>query len=1505
MHTRLLFLLTALFVVSACALKAAGDYEWENFVGLQGGPGTVDGTGPAARFEYPSGVAVDPSSGDVFVADQDNHTIRRITTAGVATTLAGLAGSPGATNSPSGPGNLARFDFPAGVAADGSGNLYVADSANNTIRKIVIATGAVTTIAGSSISSGSTDSPSGPGSAARFDFPTSVALDANGNLYVADSGNNTIRNIVLSSTAVTTIAGSAGTPGITDSPSGPGTSARFDNPTGVTADINGNLYVADQNNFTIRKIVLSSGAVTSFAGSAGFADKVNGTGSAARFEFPSTVTIDENGDLFVADSSNHLIRKITTAGVVTTLAGSGGLNGSLDETGTAALFDFPTGIAADGNGNLYIGDANNHCIRKIVVTTGAVTTFAAPGGKPGSRNGTGTSARFDHPEGVAVDEARNVFVADTANSTVRKVTVAGVSTTFAGDPSATGVANGIGSAALFQNPEGVTVDENGNVYVADTGNHTIRKITPDRLVTTLAGSAGNDGSTDSPSGPGSAARFHFPTGLALDSDGNLFVADTGNSTIRKITSAGAVSTFAGLAGNIGSTNDTGSAARFHSPQGVAVDGDGNVFVADTGNHLIRKITSDGIVSTLAGQAGSVGSTDANGGSARFNSPEGIAVDDDGNVFVADTGNFTIRKINPAGEVSTIGGNVGIEGGVDGTGSAAGFSSPSSIAISNTNLLYVADTSNNRLTTGAPPPPDFALEQPASTPLQHSASVAAYDNVDLGTNKALEFTIRNTGGSTLTGLSVSVEGTDAADFIATTPSDTLAQDATSAFTITFTPTFSGTHTATLRVTSDDPLQPSFNITLNGTGGDFTVPTLISTTIASNNTNTSWAKPGNTATLSFSSSEPIQTPTVLIVGLNATASNTGGNNWTATFTPTLATAQGVISFSINFKDLANNSGSAVTTTSDNSTITYDRTSPTLTLPNPIFLEYTGGAGEVSDFTVTATDNLSTPVVQLSHASGSVFPLGNTTVTANATDTAGNVITGVFTVSVSVLPEDSIKPSVKILSPKANAKVFGGTGTTVILSGSTSDNLEVFSVLISFNGGPFTPVNFTANGTGGTWNVTAIPDNGTNTVAVKAFDLRGNESKTVSTSFKLVNERPLVAGAYNGLCEATDLSTTPGDHAGNLTLNVLATGAFTGKIVLGGSPKAIALSGTFSNNGTARFGKTGSSSLTIARTGKATLSLGLTLDVTSGTDKLSGTLEETGSVTVAALDADRSLYTSKPNPVLPLQNIPLALINPATDKGKYTALLQAKTPTEQGMAASAFPQGDGWARVSILKSGKAKAVGKLADGTPFSSIKPLSKANQWPFYVVLYKGKGSVSGVVSFRDVSNVSDADGPNLRWFKPANPTDKLYRNGWPNGIETDFFASKYIVPTKGSGQSALLADGETLPSVVKNGTLALSDGLLSVSTSNDISISDASKVTVIGVTEASTGVDKLKCTLSAASGVMSGTFIHPVSLKPTAFKGVVFQKQHFGSAYFIGSPAPGSPTTTTPESGPVILEREP
>ncbi|HWA24026.1 MAG TPA: hypothetical protein VG734_00015, partial [Lacunisphaera sp.] len=303
----------------------------------------------------------------------------------------------------------------------------------------------------------------------------------------------------------------------------------------------------------------------------------------------------------------------------------------------------------DSAGNFYVADASANVIRKVT-PGGVVSILAGAAGSAGSADGTGAAARFNQPGGVAVDASGNVIVADTGNALIRKISPPGVVTTLAGDATLRGNVDGTGSAARFNHPTGLAVDAAGNAYVSDTFTHTVRQVTPAGVVTTLAGANGVSGPAD---GTGAAARFNGPAGLAVDTAGTIYVADTFNHTIRKITAGGVVTTLAGLAGVSGDDDGTGSAAYFSQPTSLAVDAGGNVYVADTGNALIRKISPPGVVTLLAGVPGIAGFADGVGLDALFDQPRGLVVDANGGLVVTDTGNAALRKIAANAAVTTL------------------------------------------------------------------------------------------------------------------------------------------------------------------------------------------------------------------------------------------------------------------------------------------------------------------------------------------------------------------------------------------------------------------------------------------------------------------------------------------------------------------------------------------------------------------------------------------------------------------------------------------------------------------------------------------------------------------------------------------------------------------------------------------------------------------------------------------------------------------------------------
>ena len=520
----------------------------------------------------------------------------------------------------------------------------------------------ITTLAGNAYGPGNID---GTGPAAWFNQPRNMVVDIAGNLYLADSYNSVIRKISING-VVSVFAGSSSEFGSAD---GTLSTARFHSPHGITLDKAGNFYVADWGNCTIRKIS-SAGFVTTLAGSPRQCGFVDGTGANARFPSPTAVAVGNSGTIYVADDWINIVRSVSETGVVKTIAGdfSHGV-GRVDGKSYQAVFGEVNGIAVDASENVYVADGlDSFSIRKIA-PNGDVTTLA--GGSRGSADGTGAKASFQRPIALSFDTSGNLLVTD--GNAIRRVTMTGDVSTVAGVADSGGSNDGIGTTARFNYPMGVTTDSSGNIFVGDTYSNTIRRISTAGIVATYAGILrGNSGSAD---GSGLTASFNFPIGITPDSQGNLYVADYFNRAIRKISPDATVTTIINSVTSISTNN-------LYLPSAIAIDSSGTLYVTDTGNHAVYKISSSGSIAILAGKQGQSGSADGNGENARFNGPTGIALSNNGNVYVSDTSNNSIRMITPAGEVTTI--NTGA------------FYSPCQIAFDNTGNLYVADSGNHRI-----------------------------------------------------------------------------------------------------------------------------------------------------------------------------------------------------------------------------------------------------------------------------------------------------------------------------------------------------------------------------------------------------------------------------------------------------------------------------------------------------------------------------------------------------------------------------------------------------------------------------------------------------------------------------------------------------------------------------------------------------------------------------------------------------------------------------------------
>jgi uncharacterized protein (TIGR03437 family) len=625
------------------------------------------------------------------------------------------------------PGTSGSLDNPGSVAVDRSGNLFFAER-NNIVLRLDAMTGTLTLVAGNGTPGYSGDN--GQATNAQLNEPAGVAFDAAGNLYIAEFGNNCIRRV--SNGLITTIAGN-GTGGYSGD-NGPATSARLDGPVGVAIDTAGNLYIADTNNQRIRKV--SNGVITTVAGNgtAGF-NGDSGAAISAQLNYPQGVAVDSSGNMYISDGRNERIRKVSN-GVITTVAGNGtpGYSGDNGQATGAQLF-LPFAVAVDLAGNLYISDYGNDCVRRVsngVISTvvrggglvsvhgiavdpagnlyiadsegnriwktsnGLMTTLAGNGTYDfGGDNGPATNAQAGTPSSVAVDAAGNLYFADPNNNRIRKI-ANGIITTVAGNgTSYTSVVgdNGPATSAELSDPGGIAVDAAGNLYIADPGDGLIRKVS-NGVITTVAGGGGQGFGGDH--GPATGAELNDPTSVAVDTAGNLYIADSNNNRIRKV-SNGVITTFAGN-GTPGFSGDNGPAAnaQLNGPGGIAVDAAGNLYIADGLNYRIRKV-SNGVITTVAGN-GNLGFSGDNGPatSASLGIPSDVTVDSSGSLYIADTRAFRVLKVSN-GVISTVAGN-GTDGfsGDNGPATTAQLSYPTGVAVDASGDVFIADSNNDRI-----------------------------------------------------------------------------------------------------------------------------------------------------------------------------------------------------------------------------------------------------------------------------------------------------------------------------------------------------------------------------------------------------------------------------------------------------------------------------------------------------------------------------------------------------------------------------------------------------------------------------------------------------------------------------------------------------------------------------------------------------------------------------------------------------------------------------------------
>jgi len=620
-----------------------------------GGPATE------ATLKVPAGLTFD-KQGNLYIADRENHVVRKVNTQGIITTVAGT-GTAG-FGGDGGPATKAQLNLPSDMAVDSEGNLYISDRSNNRIRKVA-PDGTITTYAGTGNEGYNGDNMAA--TRATLDKPFGLAVDKEGNLYIADRGNNRIRMVDAASGLIVTVAGDGGFFFIGDN--GPAYRASIAGPTDVAVDDEGNIYIADRSNNRIR-MVNSLGMIRTVMGTG--QQDYNGDSEVARetnLHLPFGVDLDQNGDLLVIDRSHYRIRKMLQKGNrVETIAGNGVKNFAGDHGPAAgANLEFPHGIAVDNQDNVIFSDKGHYRIRRIN-PQGIIDTIAGNGIRGNIGDGGPALKASVFPTILELNHKDEIFFMSPSGfiGLIRKIDTNGridlyMSTGDEDYQQAIMQAGFTGHSAkseiaIITQFSGMAFDKKGNLYVSDRVNHQIRKVTPDQKVITIAGTGQSDYTGDG--GPAVKASFRDPQSLAMDDQGNLYIGDTANNVIRKIDPKGIVTTVAGN-GSHEYSGDGGPAleAGFKTIGDLAVSPSGELYIVETGSHTVRKITKDGKVVRVAGRPGVQGLFGDNGPAtkAMLKQPTCIDFDSKGNLYITDMGNNRIRKVTPDGTITTLAG----------------------------------------------------------------------------------------------------------------------------------------------------------------------------------------------------------------------------------------------------------------------------------------------------------------------------------------------------------------------------------------------------------------------------------------------------------------------------------------------------------------------------------------------------------------------------------------------------------------------------------------------------------------------------------------------------------------------------------------------------------------------------------------------------------------------------------------------------------------------------------
>jgi trimeric autotransporter adhesin len=664
------------------AILAGGFASAQSIIQTILGGSPVDVPALAATLNSPVGVAVD-SSGNVYVAVQGLNQVIKVDTSGLATVFAGTGANGFAGDG--GPAAQAELNNPVGLAMDKSGNLYIADSSNNRIRQISPG-GVITTIAGNGQAAYTGNG--GPALSAALNFPVGVAVDASGNVYIADTSNSVVR-MVTPAGIIATLAGVGNAASGGDQ--GPATSAGLNEPWGVAVDSAGNVYISDSGNNTVR-VVGKNGIINQFAGDYG-AGSIGDGGYAinALLNNPTGLIVDSAGNVYIVDQNNFRIRRVNTDGIISNYAGSGVEGGAGDEGIATGATMNPRNIYFDNNGDMFIADGSNNRVREVTASNGVINTIA----------GNGLAAI--NPRGIVLNGNMLYFV-DNGGNCIRALNLTtGQTSVIAGTGTASFSGDG-GSAltATLNGPRGLALDSSGNFYVADTNNQRIRQINTSGNINTVAGNGTASSTGDG--GSGTSATLNNPGDVAVDSHGNLYIAETGGERIRQLTAAGIISTVVGGGSDLSGTG-LGTNESLSAPSGVAVEPAGTVLIADSSHNRVLRLQADGTIVTVAGGNGPGYSGDGGPAtSARLRSPVGLSADPSDNIYIVDSTADVVRQVGTDGVIASVAGlpptsNGSGTPGYNGDGSPAtayALDLPTGVVSTSNCTLFLSDTGNHRI-----------------------------------------------------------------------------------------------------------------------------------------------------------------------------------------------------------------------------------------------------------------------------------------------------------------------------------------------------------------------------------------------------------------------------------------------------------------------------------------------------------------------------------------------------------------------------------------------------------------------------------------------------------------------------------------------------------------------------------------------------------------------------------------------------------------------------------------